>query len=96
MSVYVVADLNWTDQDARAEYRKHARAVLARYGGRYLVAGGDPRSIEGAWEPRAVAVIEFPSEADARRWYESEEYRPLKQLRLNGAESNVILLEGAA
>jgi uncharacterized protein (DUF1330 family) len=96
MVAYVVADLQWIDPEARAEYGRRARAALAPYGGRYLVAGGSPRGLEGEWEPRALAVIEFPSAEHARRWYESEEYRPLRALRVRGAETRAILVEGAA
>jgi uncharacterized protein (DUF1330 family) len=96
VSAYVVADLNWIDSHARSEYGKRARAALAPYDGRYIVAGGAPRVLEGGWEPSAVAVIEFPSTDHARRWYESEEYRQLKALRLKGAETNAILVEGAS
>jgi uncharacterized protein (DUF1330 family) len=94
MSAYVVADLTWLDPTARAAYGQRARDALAAYGGRYLVAGGDPESLEGAWQPSTIAVIEFPSAEDARRWYESDEYRPLKELRLGGAETRAILVEG--
>jgi uncharacterized protein (DUF1330 family)/ketosteroid isomerase-like protein len=96
MSTYVVADLTWTDPAARAEYGKHAREALAKYGGRYLVAGGGPRSLEGGWQPSVISVIEFPTPEDARRWYESDEYRPLKALRAAGAETRAILAEGVA
>lgn len=96
MSVYVVADLNWTDPDARAEYGKRAREALASYGGRYIVAGGAPQPLEGKWHPCAIAVIEFPTTEHARRWYESEEYRPLKDLRFKGARSSAVLVDGVS
>src|SRR4051812_21535065 len=53
MAVYVVADLNWTDQAARAEYGTRAREVLARLEGRYVVAGGAPQPLEGDCRGRA-------------------------------------------
>jgi uncharacterized protein (DUF1330 family)/ketosteroid isomerase-like protein len=94
MSAYVVADLTWTDPAARAEYGKHAREVLAKHGGRYLVAGGGPQSLEGGWQSSVISVIEFPTAEDARRWYDSDEYRPLKALRTAGAETRAILTDG--
>jgi uncharacterized protein (DUF1330 family) len=96
MSVYVVADLNWTDQNARGEYGKQARSVLAKYGGRYIVAGGSPQTLEGEWHPSAVGVIEFPTKEQAQRWYESDDYRPLKALRLKGAKTSAVLVEGVS
>ena len=94
MSVYVIADLQWIDPAARAEYGNGANAALAPYEGRYVVAGGSPRTLEGDWEPTVVAVIEFPTEEHARRWYASEEYRPLKALRLASARGRAILVQG--
>jgi uncharacterized protein (DUF1330 family) len=94
MPAYVVADLHWTDQDARAQYGARAREVLARYEGRYIVAGGAPRPLEGDWQPSALAVIEFPSAEHARRWYDSVEYRPLRALRNAGATVDAILVDG--
>jgi uncharacterized protein (DUF1330 family) len=38
--------------------------------------------LEGEWEATWTVVIRFPNRAAAMRWYESEEYAPLKQLRL--------------
>jgi uncharacterized protein (DUF1330 family) len=96
MPAYVVADLNWTDPDARAEYGARAREVLASYGGRYVVAGGAPQPLEGDWQPSAIAVIEFPSAEHARRWYESDEYRPLRTLRREGATVCAVLVNGVS
>jgi uncharacterized protein (DUF1330 family) len=42
-----------------------------------------------------VVVLEFPSLEQARRWYNSEEYRGPKALRLKTAKSKMILVEGA-
>jgi uncharacterized protein (DUF1330 family) len=30
----------------------------------------------------------------AHRWYDSPEYRPLRQLRLEGTRGNAVLIEG--
>ena len=38
-------------------------------------------------------VLEFPSRADARTFYESPEYAPLKARRLR-AESTLLLVDG--
>jgi uncharacterized protein (DUF1330 family) len=38
-----------------------------------------------------MAIIEFPSHADARRWYESAEYAPLIALRQSAGSSVFVL-----
>jgi uncharacterized protein (DUF1330 family) len=95
MSAYVIADLSWADPEARRDYAAAAVGVLAGYGGRYLVRGGTPDRLEGEWAPAAIALIEFPSRQAAERWYDSDEYRPLKSLRVDGARTSAVLVDGA-
>lgn len=96
MSAYVIADLDVKDTE---EFRKYARRVpetIARYGGRYLVRGGKVETVEGSWNPRLLVVLEFPSWEAARKWYDSEEYRPLLAMRQRSALTNGVLVEGVA
>ena len=39
-------------------------------------------------------LLEFTSVKQAKEWYDSEEYRPLKAMRLKASSSNLILVEG--
>jgi len=39
-------------------------------------------------------VIKFPSYEKALEWYNSEEYKPVKQIRLENSKSNQIILKG--
>jgi len=41
------------------------------------------------------AVLEFESLEQARRWYESDEYRERKALRMKCALTDVVLVQGA-
>ena len=95
MPGYVIADVEVTDPAAYEEYRKLVPATVAKYGGRYLVRGGAHEVREGDWRPKRVVVLEFPSLADARRWYDSEEYRPARAIRHRAARSSVLIVEGA-
>jgi uncharacterized protein (DUF1330 family) len=54
------------------------------------------QTLEGDWKPKRIVVTEFPSIEQARRWYDSEEYRPLKALRMRTARGSVVLVEGVA
>ena len=40
-------------------------------------------------------VIKFPSYEKALEWYNSEEYQPIKQIRLVNANTNGIIIQGA-
>jgi len=96
MPAYVIADVTVTDPPAMEEYRKQVPATLAKYGGRFLVRGGAHQTVEGDWKPARLVVIEFPSLADARRWYDSEEYRGPKALRMRAGRTNVLIVDGVA
>lgn len=95
MAAYVIANVNVQDAALFEEYRKQVPETIARHGGKYLVRGGKHQALEGAWQPSRLVVLEFPSLEQARRWYDSEDYREPKALRMKSALSDVVLVEGA-
>jgi len=94
MAGYVIANVDVKDAAIFEQYRKQVPDTLARYGGKYLVRGGAHRMVEGRWAPSRLVVLEFPSVEQARRWYESEEYREPKALRMKCALTDLIIVEG--
>ena len=94
MPAYFIVDIDITDPTAFEEYRKAVPATVEKYGGQFLVRGGRLEVVEGSWRPKRVVVTEFPSLEQGKRWYDSEEYRALKALRLRISKGNVILVEG--
>lgn len=97
MAGFFFADMTEVvDPDGMAEYRRGVLATVEKYGGEYLLAGGDCESLEGEWQPNFPVLIRFPSLADAKRWYRSAEYRPLRQLRLASARGSAFLVESEA
>ena len=94
MPAYVIADVTVTDAATMDEYRKQVPATLEKYGGRFLARGGGIDVCEGEWRPSRVVILEFASMADARRWYDSEEYRLPKALRQKAGRTNLLMVEG--
>lgn len=94
MSAYFIVDIDIHDAAGLEEYRKQVPATITKYGGRFIVRGGKFEQLEGEWQPKRLVLLEFPSAEQARRWYDSEEYRPLKAMRLKASKSNLILVEG--
>ena len=94
MPAYFIVDNEVTDSAGFEEYRKQVAVTVEKYGGRFLVRGGQIQALEGDWRPERIVVTEFPSIEQARRWYDSEEYRPLKALRSRSARGSVVLVEG--
>jgi len=95
MSAYVIAEIEVTDPAGYEEYRKQVLAVVTKYGGKFIVRGGKVDAREGGWNPKRIVLVEFPSLAQAQKWYDSEEYRPLIKLRQKASKGKLILVEGA-
>jgi len=95
MSAYLIGEIEVTDPVAYEEYRKQVLAVVTQYGGKFLVRGGKVDPKEGGWAPRRVVLLEFPSMAQAQKWYASAEYAPLIKLRQKASKGKLILVEGA-
>ena len=94
MPAYFIVDIEVTDPAAFEEYRKQVPGTVEKYGGKFLARGGQTQTLEGDWKPKRIVVTEFPSIEQARRWWDSEEYRALKALRLRTARGSVVLVEG--
>ena len=95
MSAYVIAEIDIVDPAAYEEYRKQVLAVVTKYSGKFLVRGGNIDPKEGGWTPKRVVVLEFPSMAQAQKWYHSADYEPLIKLRQKASKGKLILVEGS-
>jgi uncharacterized protein (DUF1330 family) len=94
MAAYAIVDIEITDPEAYEEYRKQVPPLVAKYGGKYLVRGGEMEKVEGDWSPTRIVVLEFESMERVKEFYYSEEYEPLKQIRLSATKSNMVLVDG--
>lgn len=94
MAVYVVSRLKISDPLVMQQYVSAVVPVVEAFGGTYLVRGSNVRAIEGEWEHDRMVVLRFPTEQAAMKWYESEEYRPLRDLRQKGSKAIILLAEG--
>lgn len=92
MAGYLIANIEVTDPAKFEEYRQKVTPVVEKFGGRYLVRGGDIRRLEGHFN--ALVVLEFPTLEAAQRFYDSLEYQPILKLRLASARSDLVLAEG--
>jgi uncharacterized protein (DUF1330 family) len=95
MAAYVIVDIDVHDSPGLEEYRRLVPGTVTKYGGRFAVRGGPFEVLEGSWKPKRIVVLEFPSVEQAKRWYDSEEYRPLKAMRLKASTANLIIVDGA-
>jgi uncharacterized protein (DUF1330 family) len=76
-------------------YVQEIAGMVEKYGGRYIVASRNPTSVEGEPGKGNLIVIEFPTRQNLMEWYDSTEYRPLRDLRSKGARTNALIADGA-
>lgn len=94
-AAYVVVQVAVDDPDDYERYKALAPPSIAAYGGRYLIRGGASEVLEGTWQPPRLVVLEFPSAAQARAWWDSPEYAAAKALRQRCARTEMLLIEGS-
>jgi len=94
MPAYVIADITVTDPAGFEDYKKSVPATIAAYGGSYVARGGAVEALEGDWSPARLTVLRFDSVAQVKAWYDSAEYRPLKDLRKRSTTSKLLVVEG--
>lgn len=90
MPAFYVADVTWTDEAARQKYVAAVGETVTAFGGKLFA--GSAENLEGDWRPQRLAVLEFESAEQFRKWYDSPEYADLKALRLGGSDSKAVLI----
>jgi uncharacterized protein (DUF1330 family) len=94
MTAYVVLTrLHTSDPAELATYSQKAALARAGHALTALAAYGKHEVLEGAPIEGAV-ILSFPSMDEARAWYASPAYQEAKVHRLNGAEYQVLLIDG--
>ncbi len=82
-SAYMIGQIQIDDHDAY--FNEYGQAALRSFEGtdvKILVSTPTVTQLEGSWKGNWTVVLEFPSEAAALKWYQSEGYqknaRPLR------------------
>lgn len=94
MPAYLCGDIEVTDPVAYETYRQQVPALIAAYGGRYLVRGGAVERLEGDSVPQRQVILEFPTMAQLKAFYHSPEYRPLIAIRQSASRGTLKAIEG--
>ena len=91
---YWVVRANVYNQDEYSKYIEKASEIVAKNSGTFLVRGGHQTEYETHGYQRTV-IVEFDSYKHALDCYNSEEYQPIKKIREDNSDGNVILIDGA-
>jgi uncharacterized protein (DUF1330 family) len=95
MSAYLVVDTKIHNLVIYQEYMKLAKPIAEKYGGIYRVRGGtlDVRESE-LWAPTRVVIIDFSELSSAQAFLDSDEYTPVKAMRLISAKCTLFIIDG--
>ncbi|MFM2224961.1 MAG: hypothetical protein RJA07_1163 [Bacteroidota bacterium] len=84
-------------EELMQRYAQFAIPILQKHGGQMIAGSPTPNIKEGDWNGNWAAVLQFPSMEAAEGWYNSEEYQPYKNLRINELQSEagrVVIIPG--
>jgi uncharacterized protein (DUF1330 family) len=91
---YILAEIDVSDPARFDTYRPLAAAAIGKYDGRYLVRGGEPRTLEGSRQLKRTVLLEFPSPERAMAFYNSPEYQAALKIRLESSTAELFVLTG--
>ena len=69
MSTLLIAEVNLKKPTEYQKYLKKVPDIVTKYGGEYLVRGGNISHHEGDWKPKRLVVIKFPDRQKALGLY---------------------------
>jgi uncharacterized protein (DUF1330 family) len=90
---YWVARVDVENEEEYARYRALNAVAFAKYGGRFIVRGGEYKLARGTGRKHNV-VIEFKDEATARACYESPEYQAAVKHLANVGPTDLVIIGG--
>jgi uncharacterized protein (DUF1330 family) len=96
MPAYIIARIHVTDWERYRQYTQATPAAIQKFGGRFIVRGGETTTLEGPPETARLVIIEFPSLDRAKAFYHSEEYSRARKLREGAATGQFLAVEGYA
>ena len=81
-AVYMIGDVDIKNIKEYKKYMEKVKPMIESYGGEYL------------WKPTRMVLVKFPSKKLAMEWYNSDKYKPYKNIRLENATSNILMVDG--
>ena len=94
MAVYVIVQGKVENQKLLDHYVAKAGPTIKFHQGRTLAFDQEPEIVEGKTEHPRTVIIEFPSMAAFRAWYDSPEYQEILPLRRKATQGTLIVAKG--
>jgi uncharacterized protein (DUF1330 family) len=92
---YIVAQVDVTDPGTYQKFIDGTTPIVQKFGGHFISRGGKIEEFAGA-PPRRVAIMEFPSLAQAEAFRDSTDYKAIIRYRDKGSKYRAFIVEGIA
>ncbi|PCI01844.1 MAG: D-fructose-6-phosphate amidotransferase [Flavobacteriaceae bacterium] len=93
MPALIIAEIEIHDLAQYENYKKLTPATIAAYDGKFVVRGAEAETLEGDWQAKRIVVLEFPSVARAKEWWNSDAYAAPKALRHKISTGKMIVVQ---
>ena len=94
MAAYLINKFEIVDEAKFDEYVIAVMPLISKHHGKVLVGNKAAQPLEGP-TPGMNVVIEFPSEHDAKAFYDDPAYEPVKAIRIGStAHHNAVMSAG--
>jgi uncharacterized protein (DUF1330 family) len=90
---YLIANFTIHDEETFKKYIEAGGSLAAKFNGKVISFDGKPDVVEGSAEA-IMAIMEFDTLADAKRFYNSPEYTAARQFRIASTTGTIVLVEG--
>ncbi len=95
MSAFLLANIETVhDRGLLGEYADLVAPMIESFGGKRVGTSAPAEVLEGSWEGRRTVIFEFPDMPTLDKFYYSDEYKPLIEMRQKSADVTIIKIEG--
>ena len=93
MPALLIATVRVNDPETYRKYTALTPDIVAKFGGRFVVRGGEIETLEGEPFTERLVVIEYPDMESARAMYNSTEYQEAMAFRQAASQARFLLVD---
>ena len=94
MSVFLIAEVQVTDDAWIPEYAAKVHDIVFKHGGKYLSRSASIEQLEGeSQDTTLIALIEFPTADALKAFVNDPEYAPFAKARQDGSDSRFRMID---
>lgn len=90
----MIIEIKVLNHELYSVYVEKVPEIVKKYGGKYLIRGGEVIPMFGNWNPERIILIEFDTLEKLRNCFGSEEYLTIAPFRENSAITKSVIVNG--